>query len=43
MNNNTQAATCLNQICLQCLISSDFAQELTLKTRIIRWMKGGAK
>ncbi|EOW4376458.1 hypothetical protein ABF359_01660 [Acinetobacter baumannii] len=43
MNNNIQAATCLNQICFQRLISSDFAQKLTLKSRIIRWVKGGAK
>lgn len=38
-----QAATRHNLICLQRLTSLDFAQKLTLKSRIICWMKGGAK
>ncbi|MDV7447597.1 hypothetical protein [Acinetobacter baumannii] len=43
MNNNTQAETCLNEICFPRLISPDFVQKLTLKSRILRWVKGGAK
>ncbi|MGQ9372735.1 hypothetical protein ACUM6W_02625 [Acinetobacter tandoii] len=43
MKNNTQAPVCLNEICFQRLTSPDFAQKLSLKVRIIRWVKGGAK
>ncbi|MDC5670268.1 hypothetical protein OFN19_08390 [Acinetobacter baumannii] len=43
MHIDTQAQSCLNKICFQRLISPDFAQKLTLKSRIISWVKGGAK
>ncbi|MFW2079668.1 hypothetical protein ACNPQK_01610 [Acinetobacter guillouiae] len=43
MNITTQVECCLEQICFQRLASPDFAQKLNLKSRIIRWMKGGAK
>lgn len=43
MQINTQAQTRLDKICLQRLISSDFAQKKSFKSRIIHWVKGGAK
>lgn len=43
MQIDTQAQTRLDIICLQRLTSADFAQKLSFKTRLIRWMKGGAK
>lgn len=43
MQTNTKIQARLDIICLQRLISSDFAQKPNLKSRIIRWMKGGAK
>lgn len=43
MNKTIQAESCLNELCYQRLISPDFAQKLSFKTRLIRWMKGGAK
>ncbi len=43
MNKTIQAQSCLNQLCYQRLTSPDFAQKLSFKTRLIRWMKGGAK
>ncbi len=43
MKENFQAPTCLDIICLQRLTSLDFAQKINFKSRIIRWMKGGAK
>ncbi|MDH0657801.1 hypothetical protein N5D11_17140 [Acinetobacter johnsonii] len=43
MKNITQAPVCLNEICFQRLTSSDFAQKQSIKIRLIRWMKGGAK
>ncbi|MHA3078813.1 hypothetical protein [Acinetobacter sp. ANC 5502] len=42
MHIDTQAQTRLDKICLQCLTSSDFAQKPSFKTRLIRWVKGGA-
>ncbi|MDC5201475.1 hypothetical protein ACT4VJ_06400 [Acinetobacter baumannii] len=33
----------LDHVCFRRLNSLDFAQKLTLKTRIIHWTKGGAK
>ncbi|WP_289845178.1 hypothetical protein [Acinetobacter soli] len=43
MKNETKALLCLNEICYQRLSSPDFAQKLSFKIRLIRWMKGGAK
>ncbi|WP_272482697.1 hypothetical protein [Acinetobacter tandoii] len=43
MNKTIQAQTRLDQICFQRLTSPDFAQKLSFKSRIIHWMKGGAK
>ena len=43
MKNITQAQICLNEICFKRLTSSDFAQKQSIKARIIRWVKGGAK
>jgi len=43
MNNTIQAQTCLDQICFKRLTSPDFAQKLSFKSRIIHWVKGGAK
>lgn len=43
MKNNIHAQTCLDVLCFQRLNSPDFAQKKNLKSRIIRWMKGGAK
>jgi hypothetical protein len=43
MNKTIQAQIRLDEICYQRLTSPDFAQKLSLKVRIIRWVKGGAK
>ncbi|MEN8549672.1 hypothetical protein ABFW07_10725 [Acinetobacter soli] len=43
MNKKTKAQLCLDEICYQRLTTPDFAQKLSFKTRLIRWMKGGAK
>lgn len=43
MNKTIQAESCLNELCYQRLTSPDFAQKLSFKIRLIRWMKGGAK
>lgn len=43
MNKTIQTQTRLDQICFQRLISPDFAQKQSIKIRLIRWMKGGAK
>ncbi|MFW2077482.1 hypothetical protein ACG94X_07095 [Acinetobacter sp. ULE_I010] len=43
MNKSIQAQFCLDTLCFQRLTSPDFAQKPNLKSRIIRWMKGGAK
>lgn len=43
MQIDTQAQTRLYIICLQRLTSTDFAQKQSIKIRLIRWMKGGAK
>ena len=43
MNKKTKAQLCLDKICYQRLTSPDFAQKLSFKTRIIHWVKGGAK
>lgn len=43
MKKNFQAPTRLDIICLQRLTSLDFAQKISFKSRIILWMKGGAK
>lgn len=45
MGKKFQALTRLDKICLQRLTSLDldFAQKTSFKSRIILWMKGGAK
>ncbi|GEM_PF-5436356 len=43
MKENFQVPTRLDIICIQRLASSDFAQKTSFKSRIIRWVKGGAK
>ena len=43
MQTNTKKQARLDIICLQRLISSDFAKNPNFKSRLIRWMKGGAK
>lgn len=43
MNKTIQVQTRLDQICFQRLISPDFAQKPSFKSRLIRWVKGGAK
>ena len=43
MNKTIQVQLRLDSLCLKRLTSSDFAQKQNFKTRIIRWMKGGAK
>ena len=43
MQIDTQEQTRLDIICLQRLTSTDFAQKLSFKIRLIRWVKGGAK
>lgn len=43
MRNNFQAQNRLDKICINRITSSDFAQKQSLKIRLIRWVKGGAK
>ncbi|HFF4507721.1 TPA: hypothetical protein ACGDUJ_002693 [Acinetobacter baumannii] len=43
MHIDTQSQSCLNKICYQRLTSPDFAQKTSFKSRLILWMKGGAK
>ncbi|SSP36681.1 Uncharacterised protein [Acinetobacter baumannii] len=43
MGKKFQTLTRLDKICLQRLTSLDFAQKTSFKSRIILWMKGGAK
>lgn len=43
MRYNFQAQTRLDKICIKRLTSPDFAKKLSFKSRIIHWVKGGAK
>ena len=43
MNKTIQVQLRLESLCLKRLTSSDFAQKQSIKIRLIRWMKGGAK
>jgi len=43
MNKKTKAQLCLDEICYQRLTSQDFAHKQSIKIRLIRWVKGGAK
>lgn len=40
---NKSEQTRLDIVCYQRIQSTDFAQKPNFKSRIIRWMKGGAK
>lgn len=42
MQNNTQAQTRLNEICVQRLTSPDFAQKPSLFDRLLHLLKGAA-